>query len=152
MIGWFSRHVIGIVPVARLKAGTRRDRPGPGPRGPGGRRDRGGVSRGHAGRRRRAGPAEERRRPPGPRPSRGPGHAGLDPGAGRVLPKGEASPAPLNCAVLVGEPLDWDGDRHVFMARLRAALLALKDQAPPCAGVAQVRRQAGPAAQRPSAR
>jgi hypothetical protein len=33
--------------------------------------------------------------------------------------------------VLVGEPLDWDGDRPAFMARLRAALLALKDEAPP---------------------
>ena len=52
-------------------------------------------------------------------------------GAGRVLPKGAAVPVPMNCTVLVGEPLAWRGDRDAFMAELRDNLLALRAQAPP---------------------
>lgn len=52
-------------------------------------------------------------------------------GAGRVLPKGTLVPVPMNCCVLVGEPLHWTGDRAGFMAELKARLEALKDQAPP---------------------
>ena len=52
-------------------------------------------------------------------------------GAGRVLPKGAVVPVPMNCCVLVGEPLAWTGDRASFMAELRARLEALKAQAPP---------------------
>jgi 1-acyl-sn-glycerol-3-phosphate acyltransferase len=52
-------------------------------------------------------------------------------GAGRVLPKGEAIPVPLNCAVLIGEPVHWQGKRAPFMAQLREALLKLKADAPP---------------------
>jgi hypothetical protein len=85
----------------------------------------------HARRRRRTGPVEERRGPLAEAFPEAPVTPVWIQGAGRVLPKGEAIPAPLNCAVLVGESLSWDGDRHAFMARLRAALLALKDQAPP---------------------
>jgi 1-acyl-sn-glycerol-3-phosphate acyltransferase len=52
-------------------------------------------------------------------------------GAGRVLPKGVAIPVPMNCCVLVGRPLRWEGGRTAFMDGLRDALLALKAQAPP---------------------
>jgi 1-acyl-sn-glycerol-3-phosphate acyltransferase len=131
VIGWFSRHVIGIVPVARLKAGAGEDVLAPAraalaagdivvvfPEGTRGDGDQLGRLKGGVARLAEAFP-----------------EAPVTPvwiqGAGRVLPKGEAIPAPLNCAVLVGEPLDWEGDRPAFMARLRAALLALKDQAPP---------------------
>lgn len=52
-------------------------------------------------------------------------------GAGRVLPKGAWAPVPMNCCVLVGEPLNWSGDRAAFMAELKARLEALRDEAPP---------------------
>ncbi len=52
-------------------------------------------------------------------------------GAGRVLPKGTRVPVPMNCTVLVGEPLAWCGHRGTFIDRLRTALTALKDAAPP---------------------
>jgi 1-acyl-sn-glycerol-3-phosphate acyltransferase len=136
VIGWFSRHVIGIVPVARLKAGQKTRDNGEDvlaparaalaagdivvvfPEGTRGDGDQLGQLKGGVARLAEAFP-----------------EAPVTPvwiqGAGRVLPKGQAIPAPLNCAVLVGEPLAWTSDRQAFMARLRAALLALKDQAPP---------------------
>jgi 1-acyl-sn-glycerol-3-phosphate acyltransferase len=52
-------------------------------------------------------------------------------GAGRVLPKGQALPVPMNCTMLVGEPLHWQGDRAKFMDELRDRLEALHAQAPP---------------------
>ncbi len=52
-------------------------------------------------------------------------------GAGRVLPKGAVAPVPMNCCVLVGEPIAWNGDRAAFMAELKAGLEALKAKAPP---------------------
>jgi len=136
VIGWFSRQVIGIVPVARLRAGQRTRNDGEDvlaparaalaagdivvvfPEGTRGDGDHLGQLKGGVARLAQAFP-----------------EAPVTPvwiqGAGRVLPKGQVLPAPLNCAVLVGEPLAWTGDRPAFMARLRAALLALKDQAPP---------------------
>lgn len=136
VIGWFSRHVIGIVPVARRKAGQKIRADGEDvlaparaalaageivvvfPEGTRGDGDELGQLKSGVARLAEAFP-----------------DAPVTPvwiqGAGRVLPKGEAIPAPLNCAVLVGEPIAWTGDRHAFMARLRADLLALKDQAPP---------------------
>jgi 1-acyl-sn-glycerol-3-phosphate acyltransferase len=138
VIGWFSRHVIGIVPVARLKAGQKANKVGGDVLAParaalaagdivvvfpeGTRGDGEGDGMGQL----KSGVARLAEAFP---------DAPVIPvwiqGAGRVLPKGETIPVPLNCAVLVGEPLDWEGDRPAFMARLRAALLALKDQAPP---------------------
>jgi 1-acyl-sn-glycerol-3-phosphate acyltransferase len=52
-------------------------------------------------------------------------------GAGRVLPKGALVPVPMNCCVLVGEPLSWTGERTSFMDELKTRLEALRDQAPP---------------------
>jgi 1-acyl-sn-glycerol-3-phosphate acyltransferase len=52
-------------------------------------------------------------------------------GAGRVLPKGAMIPVPLTCCALVGEPIHWRGDRAAFMAELRGALEALRAKAPP---------------------
>jgi 1-acyl-sn-glycerol-3-phosphate acyltransferase len=52
-------------------------------------------------------------------------------GAGRVLPKGAFVPVPMNCIVLVGEALYWQGERTTFMCRVRDSLLALRDEAPP---------------------
>ena len=52
-------------------------------------------------------------------------------GAGRVLPKGAFLPVPMNCTVLVGEALSWGGDRVAFMETLRESLEALSAQAPP---------------------
>jgi 1-acyl-sn-glycerol-3-phosphate acyltransferase len=52
-------------------------------------------------------------------------------GAGRVLPKGSWLAAPLTCCVVVGEALYWTGERTSFMTALRAALEALAAEAPP---------------------
>ena len=139
VIGWFSRHVIGIVPVARSKAGRRaasgesEDVLAParaalaageivlvfpeGTRGDGAS-DAMGQLKGGVARLAEAFP-----------------DAPVIPvwiqGAGRVLPKGASVPVPLNCAVLVGEPVAWTGRRGPFMDALREAMLALKAQAPP---------------------
>ncbi len=52
-------------------------------------------------------------------------------GAGRVLAKGDHVPVPMTCCALVGEAIHWSGDRGAFMAELKAALDALKAEAPP---------------------
>jgi len=133
VIGWFSRRVIGIVPVARAKAGSGEDVLAParealaagdivlvfpeGTRGEGETDEMGRLKSGVA------------------RLAEAFPDAPVIPvwiqGAGRVLPKGEVVPVPLNCAVLVGEALHWDGSRPAFMDTLRTALLALKAEAPP---------------------
>jgi 1-acyl-sn-glycerol-3-phosphate acyltransferase len=132
VIGWFSRNLIGIVPVARDKVGTGEDVLAPArealaagdivvvfPEG-----TRGDASDEMA--RLKNGVARLAEAFP---------EAPVTPvwiqGAGRVLPKGEAIPVPLNCAVLVGDPLHWEGHRTAFMDALRERLLALKEQAPP---------------------
>ncbi|PXA85757.1 1-acyl-sn-glycerol-3-phosphate acyltransferase [Caulobacter sp. D4A] len=133
VIGWFSRHVIGIVPVARGKAADGEDVLAParaalaageivlifpeGARGDGESDEMGQLKSGVA------------------RLAEAFPQAPVIPvwiqGAGRVLPKGASVPVPLNCAVLVGEPVIWTGRRGGFMDALRAAMLALKAQAPP---------------------
>ncbi|MFZ4606733.1 MAG: lysophospholipid acyltransferase family protein [Caulobacter sp.] len=132
VIGWFSRNLIGIVPVARGKAGTGEDVLAPArealaagdiivvfPEG-----TRGDASDSMAAL--KSGVARLAEAFP---------DAPVTPvwiqGAGRVLPKGEVIPVPMNCAVLIGEPVHWQGQRGAFMEELRAALLKLKDQAPP---------------------
>ena len=132
VIGWFSRNIIGIVPVARARAGTGEDVLAParqalldgaiviifpeGTRGPA--TDEMAQLKSGVARLAEACPS-----------------APVIPiwieGAGRVLPKGAAIPVPMNCTVLVGEPIGWSGDRDAFMTELRDSLLTLKDQAPP---------------------
>jgi 1-acyl-sn-glycerol-3-phosphate acyltransferase len=132
VISWFSRNIIGIVPVARARAGQGEDVLAParealaegaiviifpeGTRGPG--TDEMAQLKSGVARLAEAFPA-----------------APVIPvwieGAGRVLPKGSAIPVPMNCTVLVGEPLAWAGAREPFMSALRERLLALKAEAPP---------------------
>jgi 1-acyl-sn-glycerol-3-phosphate acyltransferase len=52
-------------------------------------------------------------------------------GAGRVLPKGTFIPVPMNCWVGACEPIYWQGRRTPFMDALRDSLLKLKAAAPP---------------------
>lgn len=132
VIGWFSRNMIGIVPVARDKVGTGEDVLAPArdalaagdiivvfPEG-----TRGDATDEMA--RLKSGVARLAEAFP---------DAPVTPiwiqGAGRVLPKGEVIPVPMNCAVLIGEPVRWTGKRTEFMDGLRDALLKLKEEAPP---------------------
>lgn len=52
-------------------------------------------------------------------------------GAGRVLPRKARIPVPFNCAIIVGEPFSWKNSRSEFMAALTAAFEALRAEAPP---------------------
>lgn len=52
-------------------------------------------------------------------------------GAGRVLPKGAFIPVPMVCTAQAAPAMAWNGDRHGFMDLLRDALLTLKAAAPP---------------------
>lgn len=52
-------------------------------------------------------------------------------GAGRVLPKGAHVPVPLNCTALIGEPMGWSGDKESFLAELRERMMGLRAAAPP---------------------
>ncbi len=47
----------------------------------------------------------------------------------RVMPKGEVVPVPVLCSVTFGVPLHLqaDEDRHAFLARARAAVIALRE-------------------------
>lgn len=131
-IGWFSRKLVGIVPVERAKAGSGADVLAPmrealsqgaivilfpeGTRGPG--TDEMGAFKGGIARLAEAFP-----------------EAPVIPiwieGAGRVLPKGSIAPVPMNCTVLVGEAMPPLVDRPGFMTALRGRLEALRAQAPP---------------------
>jgi 1-acyl-sn-glycerol-3-phosphate acyltransferase len=131
VMSWFSRNVIGIVPVARDKAGSGVDVLAPvraaleageiviifpeGTRGDGEE-----MSQLKSGVARLAAAVPQ---------------ATVTPvwlqGAGRVLPKGAHVPVPMNCTVMVGEAFSWGGDRAAFMEQLRGQLEALKAKAPP---------------------
>ena len=132
VIGWFSRNILGIVPIARDRAGTGEDVLAPArealkngdillifPEG-----TRGDASDEMA--RLKSGVARLAEACP---------EAPVFPiwleGAGRVLPKGAHVPVPMNCTVLVGDPVLWTGDRTAFMDGLRDGLLALRAKAPP---------------------
>jgi len=132
VIGWFSRNLIGIVPIARGKAGTGEDVLAPArealaagdiivvfPEG-----TRGDASDEMAAL--KSGVARLAEAFPVTRAT-----PGWIQGPGRVLPKGEVIPVPMNCAVLIGEPVRWQGQRGEFMDELREALLKLKAEAPP---------------------
>jgi 1-acyl-sn-glycerol-3-phosphate acyltransferase len=131
LIGWFSRTLVGIVPVSRV-GDAREDVLAParqalmdgdiviifpeGTRGPG--NDELGPLKSGVARLAAAFP-----------------DAPVTPvwleGAGRVLPKGALLPAPMNCTVLVGEPIRWTGEKTVFLEALRASLDELRKSAPP---------------------
>ena len=132
LIGWFSRNIIGIVPVARNRVKAGEDVLAPArealaqgdivivfPEGTrGDASDNMGQLKNGVARLAEAFP-----------------DAPVTPiwiqGAGRVLPKGGMIPVPMNCCVLVGEPIRWQGGRTQFMDALRDALAGLKAQAPP---------------------
>jgi len=132
VIGWFSRNIIGIVPVARDKVRSDGEdvlRPALEALG------RGEIvvvfpegTRGDAEEMSRLKNGVARLAEAFP-------DAPVTPvwiqGAGRVLPKGEVVPVPMTCAVLAGPPIHWEGRRTPFMDALRDGLLALKAQAPP---------------------
>ena len=132
LIGWFSRTVVGIVPVQRTLAGSGADVLAPMREAlaagdivilfPEGTRGDASDEMGEL----KSGIARLAHDTP---------HAPVIPvwieGAGRVLPKGAGIPVPMNCTVLIGEAVPWTGDRLSFMAALREGLLALKAQAPP---------------------
>ncbi|MBP6879182.1 MAG: 1-acyl-sn-glycerol-3-phosphate acyltransferase [Phenylobacterium sp.] len=131
LISWLSNTIIGIVPVARDKAGTGVDVLEPvraalkagdivlifpeGTRGDGEE-----MAQLKSGVARLAADVPE-----------APVYPIWLQGAGRVLPKGEALPVPMNCTVLVGDPLHWQGDRQAFLDELRGRLEELKAKAPP---------------------
>lgn len=52
-------------------------------------------------------------------------------GAGRSLPKDSKLVVPFNCTAVVGDALKWGGSREAFMEELRTRIEALKAQAPP---------------------
>ena len=52
-------------------------------------------------------------------------------GAGRSLPKDARLLVPFNTTAVVGEPLTWSGSHHGFVDELRTRIEALKPQAPP---------------------
>jgi 1-acyl-sn-glycerol-3-phosphate acyltransferase len=52
-------------------------------------------------------------------------------GAGRTLPKDSKLLVPYNCTAIVGDPIAWSGDRRAFMTQLREAIERLKALAPP---------------------
>ena len=131
LIGWFSRKLVGIVPIER-HAGGHEDVLAPAREAlaagdiviifPEGTRGAGDDELGPL----KAGVARLAAACPG---------APVTPvwieGAGRVLPKGAVLPAPMNCTVLAGAPIAWGGDRDAFMEALRASLLRLRRMAPP---------------------
>jgi 1-acyl-sn-glycerol-3-phosphate acyltransferase len=127
---WFSRNLIGIVPVARGRAKEGEDVLAPArealargdivvvfPEGTRGDGEMGRLKNGVA------------------RLAEAFPDAPVTPvwieGAGRVLPKGSVIPVPMNCWVGVGPPVRWEGRRTAFMDALRDGLLALKAGAPP---------------------
>jgi len=131
LIGWFSRNLIGIVPIAR-HGGGREDVLAPAraalaagdiviifPEGTrGAATDELGPMKAGVARLAEAFP-----------------DAPVIPiwieGAGRVLPKGTVLPAPMNCTVLVGEAIRWEGAPARFMEALRERLEDLRKSAPP---------------------
>jgi 1-acyl-sn-glycerol-3-phosphate acyltransferase len=52
-------------------------------------------------------------------------------GAGRSLPKDAKLLVPFNTTAVVGDPLTWNGSHHGFVDELRAQIEALKALAPP---------------------
>lgn len=131
LIGWFSRHVIGIVPIDRSGAADK-DVLAPA---------RAALERGEIvvifpeGTRGQASDELAPLKRGVARLAAGVPDCPVIPvwiqGAGRVLPKGGIVPAPLTCCAVVGEPLGPAGSEVEMVAALKASLEALRDQAPP---------------------
>lgn len=51
-------------------------------------------------------------------------------GLGRAMPKGECLLVPFFCDIFVGEAMRWNGDRHGFMQRLEQQFLSLHSRLP----------------------
>ncbi len=132
VIGWFSRHIIGIVPVERKTVDRRSDVLAPAKAA----LEQGEIvvifpegTRGNASDQLaplKSGVARLAEAFP-----EAPVIPAWIAGAGRVLPKGGGVPVPLNCSVNVGPALRWAGDRHGFMEQVRVALEGLRQEAPP---------------------
>jgi 1-acyl-sn-glycerol-3-phosphate acyltransferase len=132
LTSWFSRNIIGIVPVARDRVREGEDILAPA---------REALARGEIvvvfpEGTRGSNPDEMGRLKNGvARLAEAFPHAPVIPvwiqGAGRVLPKGAVIPVPMNCWVGAGPPVRWDGHRTAFMEALREGLMGLKAQAPP---------------------
>jgi len=132
VIGWFSRHIIGIVPVERARVGREVDVLAPA---------REALAQGDIvvifpeGTRGKASDQMAPLKSGVARLAEAFPDAPVIPawiaGAGRVLPKGEGLPVPMNCSINVGPPLRWNGDRQAFMAQVRDALERLHAEAPP---------------------
>jgi len=138
VIGWVSRHLIGIVPIERDQAGTGKDVLAPArealiagdivvifPEG----------TRGDA--KDRLGPLKSGVAHLAAAVPDCPVYPVWIQGAGRVLPKGGRLPTPMTCCAVVGVPLTFGGDRAVFMGVLKDSLDALKAEAPPLRWVDQ---------------
>jgi 1-acyl-sn-glycerol-3-phosphate acyltransferase len=52
-------------------------------------------------------------------------------GAGRSLPKDARLLVTFNCTAVIGDPLRWTGSHHGFVEELRSRIEALKAEAPP---------------------
>ena len=134
VVGWFSRHIIGIIPVARDRVKDGEDVLAPARQAleqglivivfPEGTRHADGADDGMG--RLKNGVARLAEAFP---------TAPVIPvwlqGAGRVLPKGKVIPVPMNCTVLAGAPVFWTGKRTAFMDALRTGLESLRAKAPP---------------------
>jgi 1-acyl-sn-glycerol-3-phosphate acyltransferase len=130
-VSWFSRNIIGIVPIARDQAAGGEDILAPA---------RDALARGEIiiifpEGTRRSGDDLTRLKTGVAKLAAAFPEAPVTPvwlqGAGRVLPKGSTIPVPMNCTVLVGPPIAWPGDRMAFMEELRVRLQALCAAAPP---------------------
>ncbi|MET0294768.1 MAG: lysophospholipid acyltransferase family protein [Phenylobacterium sp.] len=132
VIGWFSRNIIGIVPVERKRVGRDVDVLAPA---------RAALAAGDIvvifpeGTRGDASDQLQPLKSGVARLAEACPTAPVTPvwiaGAGRVLPKGGGVPVPMVCSAHIGPPIAWRGDRHAFMDEIREALEALHAQAPP---------------------
>jgi 1-acyl-sn-glycerol-3-phosphate acyltransferase len=131
VISWFSRKIIGIVPISRDGAGSGKDVLAPAREA----LERGEIIIVFPEGTRGSGDALSSLKNGVAKLAAAFPQAPVTPiwlqGAGRVLPKGALIPVPMNCTVLVGEPISWGGDRMDFMAALKDGLQALSDAAPP---------------------
>ncbi|MBN9318188.1 MAG: hypothetical protein BGN86_04455 [Caulobacterales bacterium 68-7] len=131
-IGWFSRNIIGIVPVERNKVDRRADVLGPAKAA----LEQGDIvvvfpegTRGDASN--ELGPLKSGVARLAEAFPEAPVVPVWIAGAGRVLPKGRVAPVPLNCSIGVGPAFRWSGERQAFMETMRLALDDLRQAAPP---------------------